>query len=696
MNFKIPKTKKFLVLFSLIVALSSLGIFLLAVPEAGAEVAEWLFEKTIGPAMGAILSVIFGFLSSCLGLVAQIVDWVLNLGSFGTAGVVNVGWGITRDLANMFFILILLVIAFATILRVETYGLKALLPKLIIAALLINFSKVIAVAIIDFSQVLTKFFIDAGAGGENVSETIAHGLNIAKIFESGGVTGFGKGIEAMIATQTGLLLGIIVVLVALFTFLAMAVLLFFRILALWFLIILAPMAWLLWILPATRSQWNKWWSEFIKWSFFAPIYAFFIYLALYIIQKGGLHTQLESEFTLEKQEGFWSAFGSGAEIVMSYILLIMILLGGLVVAQSMSIKGASGALGGAKAVGRLPWRAARRTVGYGVAAGVKKFEREVLAPRGLSPRAFISGWKARRDRIEEEQMAKPVGDWRDRTNRFLSRGKEVTNYGRRARLQLVDKEKKELELETGGNTEALVNSIKTGRPERAEAAMYLLGTSNDYDEVLVAEGKEVNAQNLMQYTKDRFGEEEGARIYSNMQEISLRGGNLGFWGGAYYDPAEEKYKFEWNNAKRVGKAVQKAKTVSEMQMLMRSMHRNTFVKEKFNPDTNQVEATGLTDFAMGIEDPETGEWVEGYLSQLTDAAIKQCLRTKLDLQQRLADPKVDADVKKAIRKAVKPEIKKYIKRFVDEFRITTGRIPPPPKKKSEEDKDKEEPEKSKT
>jgi len=55
---------------------------------------------------------------------------------FTKVSIVTIGWTITRDLANYCFLfLILLVIAIATILRVETYGMKALLPKLIIAAL---------------------------------------------------------------------------------------------------------------------------------------------------------------------------------------------------------------------------------------------------------------------------------------------------------------------------------------------------------------------------------------------------------------------------------------------------------------------------------------------------------------------------------------------------------------------------------
>ncbi|MFH2104651.1 MAG: hypothetical protein ABII72_00235, partial [Parcubacteria group bacterium] len=88
--------------------------------------------------------------------------------------VVIAGWGITRDVLNMFFVISLLVIAFATILRIETYQYKALLPKLIYAALLVNFSKTIAGVFIDFSNVLMMTFINLK--GYNYSDTFSMAL----------------------------------------------------------------------------------------------------------------------------------------------------------------------------------------------------------------------------------------------------------------------------------------------------------------------------------------------------------------------------------------------------------------------------------------------------------------------------------------------------------------------------------------
>jgi len=86
------------------------------------------------------------------------------------------GWAIVRDLCNMFFIVILLVIAFATILRVEGYDIKKMVPKLIIMAILINFSKTICGLIIDAADLIMNAFVSAFTGSMSGNLTTMLGL----------------------------------------------------------------------------------------------------------------------------------------------------------------------------------------------------------------------------------------------------------------------------------------------------------------------------------------------------------------------------------------------------------------------------------------------------------------------------------------------------------------------------------------
>ena len=153
MSIFFSKHKKLILSLILILLISSLGIFILG---AGKAQAFWPFDKitnileafdpyalVIG-VIAAIGTAIHSLVSLFFWLAAMLLEIAFGLEKFTDAEVVKMGWKITRDLTNMFFVLILLVIAFATILRIETYGMKSLLPKLIIVALLINFSLVLA------------------------------------------------------------------------------------------------------------------------------------------------------------------------------------------------------------------------------------------------------------------------------------------------------------------------------------------------------------------------------------------------------------------------------------------------------------------------------------------------------------------------------------------------------------------------
>src|SRR3989344_165355 len=100
-----------------------------------------------------------GVLSYFIGAIAgmfvtlggTLVNWSLNLNSqILDSHTVQIGWAISRDLANLGFVLAIILISFITILRIETYDTKKMLIRLISAALLINFSLVIAGVFLDF------------------------------------------------------------------------------------------------------------------------------------------------------------------------------------------------------------------------------------------------------------------------------------------------------------------------------------------------------------------------------------------------------------------------------------------------------------------------------------------------------------------------------------------------------------------
>jgi len=322
--------------------------------------------------LGAIIRII---VSSFFWFAAMLLEIALGLEEFTEAGVVQMGWQITRDLANMFFVLILLVIAFATILRIETYGMKSLLPKLVIAALLINFSLVLAGLIIDFSQVLTYFFYDQIGSTTGVSAQLAKALNIQSVYEINKESGFGDALGAgaggVLMVVSSLFLGIILILCATFALGVGAFFLIVRLIILWILLILAPIAWLMFILPHTAHLFRQWWNTFLKWVFFAPIYFFFVYLAVKAAEGGAFTSLIRNQTeNIINASGFTetSAFVllSVPSLFLQFICIIGLLFGGLIVAQKMGVYGAQGAMGVVKGVSaraaKWPGQVSRRTL----------------------------------------------------------------------------------------------------------------------------------------------------------------------------------------------------------------------------------------------------------------------------------------------------------------------------------------------
>ncbi len=101
--------------------------------------------------------------SVLLGYVASWMDAVF----WGTAAldpavltVVQVGWTTLRDMANAFFILLLLWIALTIIFNLEEWGGKKLLIRIFIVALLINFSLVIVTTVFGFTNALAWTFYE--------------------------------------------------------------------------------------------------------------------------------------------------------------------------------------------------------------------------------------------------------------------------------------------------------------------------------------------------------------------------------------------------------------------------------------------------------------------------------------------------------------------------------------------------------
>ena len=252
-----------------------LGVILIAAPHSAQ--AQGIVD-TLGEGLAGIILRVVSLLGKLLVLIIDLFINVAQYNNFIDSVPVSVGWSIVRDTCNMFFIVALLVIAFGTILKIERYRYNRLLVHLIIMAVLINFSKVIAGFFIDFGQVVMMTFVnafkDAAAGN------FTQAFRMREILELRDTVPEISGTDYLGAA----VLALAMMLIALVVMIALLVVILVRIIMLWILVVLSPLAYLLSALPgAWQQQTSRWWSNFGKWVAIGPVLAFFVWLSLTVI-----------------------------------------------------------------------------------------------------------------------------------------------------------------------------------------------------------------------------------------------------------------------------------------------------------------------------------------------------------------------------------------------------------------------------
>jgi hypothetical protein len=309
---------------------------------------------------------------------------------------VQAGFNISLSVANLGFVLLIIVIAIATILRAQTYAAKELLWKLILIAFLVNFSLAIAGIFIDFSGVLTRFFVNASSP-TNLNDFADNLVNVFKPQKLSIPTDnpealeFIKGLGADIMGQISGLINIIFVTV--FTIMTSIVMIgtgalfLIRYIYLALLLILMPIAWMLWVFPAFQDQWKAWWNKFMQWTFFMPAAAFFLYLTILTMNTMGSEIAKKANLADEKYLiGNTLMFASPASTIMQMIVALGLLVGGLIAAQGMGIAGANVALGAAKAAGLATAKFAGKIATKPAAWGAGWATNKLLAKGGMADR----------------------------------------------------------------------------------------------------------------------------------------------------------------------------------------------------------------------------------------------------------------------------------------------------------------------
>ena len=216
--------------------------------------------------MGWLICPLMTFMGGIADASYSVISQFLNInpaifGEGSDAVGAKQAWNFFRDIANVIFVLLFLWVIFSQVssIGISNYGIKKILPKLIVGAVLVNLSFYICQLAVDLSNILGFTLKEAlegsvsGVGGSSSNSEILSGLGaaVAGILVLTGTVLFAA-LAVSIPTLLSLMLVLLVVLVILIVRQAAIVLL----------ISIAPLAFAAWLLPNTESLFKKWVSMF--------------------------------------------------------------------------------------------------------------------------------------------------------------------------------------------------------------------------------------------------------------------------------------------------------------------------------------------------------------------------------------------------------------------------------------------------
>jgi len=194
---------------------------------------------------------------------------------------IYLAWVIMRNISNVAFIVAFLVIIYSqlTSVGISNYGVKKMLPRLVIAAVLVNLSFTFCAVLLDLSNVTGYAFQDAFMGIKNTISTVGENTGVGwtwsevimMILSNGALAG---GVVATVAMGAELLplalsalvgIGLVLLLVLLIMAARQALIII--------LIIISPLAFVCYLLPGTEKWFKKWRDLFFTMLVFFPAFA---------------------------------------------------------------------------------------------------------------------------------------------------------------------------------------------------------------------------------------------------------------------------------------------------------------------------------------------------------------------------------------------------------------------------------------
>jgi len=378
------KIKIFAIVFPLVLILT---LFVFNVPHAfGAEGLASLMMDEITMFLNKILFIVAYFLGWVVTKFFGLLIYVSSYNDFITNPVVSKGWYLVRDLCNMFFVVAMLIIAFAEILGMKNYGIQSYLPKVIKAAILVNFSKLICGLFIDASQVVMMTFVNGyqATAGAN----LVVGLGFGKLMNFNNDAGGQTGVDAInIFVSIGL--AILFLVATAFFVLVFTFIFIMRIIMLWLFVVISPVFFMADAVPILGKKVSGYADQFINIVMIGPLMAFFLWLSLLIMSnpeqnflsgEGQVSAAVKDPLSV----GALSSAGS-IQNIMQFSMGLGMLVGGLTVAMQVG-----GTIGGvakdAMAFGKKQAMAIGKKAASPITTRVDKFGKEAkrIGAKGMA------------------------------------------------------------------------------------------------------------------------------------------------------------------------------------------------------------------------------------------------------------------------------------------------------------------------
>lgn len=224
---------------------------------------------------------------------ASSIDWMFGvLKSFLVVPPLQTGnqtsgiflaWNIVRNIANSIFIIMFIVIIYSQItsMGISNYGIKKMLPRLIIAAILVNLSFHVCAILLDLSNIAGSALQDMFMNIRNTVATLGGSAPASEpmtwqevTFQILGGAAGGAALAAGIVMRAELLpfivpllsgIGLVILLVVIIMAARQALIVI--------LIIISPLAFVAYLLPGTEKWFDKWKDVFLTMLIFFPGFA---------------------------------------------------------------------------------------------------------------------------------------------------------------------------------------------------------------------------------------------------------------------------------------------------------------------------------------------------------------------------------------------------------------------------------------